>query len=74
MAGGAASDPPATAKPEQAADRLTNAGAAGISGGAIYDALIAQCALKAKAQFLYTWNVKHFTRLGPEIANRVREP
>lgn len=53
---------------------LANAAAAGISGGAIYDALIAQCALKAKAQVLYTWNIKDFQRLGPEIAKRVREP
>lgn len=53
---------------------LTNAAAAGISGGTIYDALIARCALKAKAQVLYTWNTKHFSRLGPEIAKRVREP
>jgi predicted nucleic acid-binding protein len=55
-------------------DTLTNAATAGISGGAIYEALIAQCALKAKAQVLYTWNTKHFARLGPEIAKRIREP
>ncbi|MFO1186221.1 MAG: PIN domain-containing protein [Alphaproteobacteria bacterium] len=53
---------------------ISNAASMGIAGGAIYDALIAQCALKAKAQVIYTWNVKHFARLGPEIAKRVREP
>jgi predicted nucleic acid-binding protein len=46
----------------------------GISGGAIYDALIARFALKAKAQIIYTWNARHFQRFGPEIAARVREP
>jgi predicted nucleic acid-binding protein len=55
-------------------EALTNAAAAGIAGGAIYDAIIARCALKAKAQIIYTWNVKHFQRLGPEVAKRVREP
>lgn len=53
---------------------LKDAAAAGICGGTTYDALIAQCALKAKAEALYTWNVKHFNRLGAHIASRVRAP
>jgi predicted nucleic acid-binding protein len=47
---------------------------AGITGGAIYDGLIAQCALKAKADVIYTWNTRHFQRLGPEIEKRLRIP
>ncbi len=50
------------------------ASARAIAGGAIYDALLAHCALKIKAQTLYTWNVRDFQRLGPEIAARVRTP
>lgn len=46
----------------------------GVSGGALYDALIAHCAVKAKAEAIYTWNVKHFERLGRDIARRVRRP
>jgi predicted nucleic acid-binding protein len=46
----------------------------GILGGALYDALLAACALKAKADILYTWNVQHFNRLGPEVERRVRRP
>jgi predicted nucleic acid-binding protein len=46
----------------------------GIAGGAIYDALLGYCAIKAKAQAIYTWNAKDFTRLGPEIAGRVKAP
>jgi len=46
----------------------------GISGGSADDALIGHCALRAKSEFIYTWNVKHFTRLGPLIAPRVRTP
>ena len=46
----------------------------GIVGGLIYDMLLARCALKARADILYTWNVKHFEQLGPEISKRVRTP
>jgi len=42
---------------------------AGIAGGSIYDALIAHCALKARAQTLYTWHTKHFVRLAKQIAS-----
>jgi predicted nucleic acid-binding protein len=53
---------------------LEDAASTGISGGSAYDALIARCALKAKAKSIYTWNVKHFNRLGESIASRVRQP
>lgn len=53
---------------------IADAAAKGITGGTIYDALIARCALKAKATVIYTWNVEHFRRCGPEIATRVRTP
>jgi predicted nucleic acid-binding protein len=46
----------------------------GIDGGMIYDGLIAACALKAKADVLYTWNTAHFVLLGDEIARKVRTP
>jgi predicted nucleic acid-binding protein len=48
--------------------------ALGIAGGTIYDALLAHCAIKAKAQAIYTWNTRDFTRLGPAIAGRVKAP
>jgi predicted nucleic acid-binding protein len=44
-----------------------------ITGGAVYDGLIAHCALKAKATALYTWNVKDFKRFG-FVADRVKTP
>jgi predicted nucleic acid-binding protein len=46
----------------------------GVSGGAIYDSLLAHCALKVKAQAIYTWNTKDFVRFGKAIAERVRTP
>jgi predicted nucleic acid-binding protein len=46
----------------------------GIAGGAIYDALLGHCALKSKAQTIYTWNMKDFLRLGEAVADRVKAP
>jgi hypothetical protein len=51
-----------------------DAAAFGIVGGTAYAAIIAYCALKANAQTIYTWNVKHLNRLGETIAARVRQP
>ena len=46
----------------------------GIVGGAVYDGLVAACALKAAADHLYTWNVRQFDLLGAEIKTMVRMP
>jgi predicted nucleic acid-binding protein len=53
---------------------MKEAAAAGIAGGTIYDALLAACAVKAEAEVIYTWNVKHFQQFSPGIAKRVRTP
>ena len=53
---------------------LQDAAVYGVAGGGIYDALHAQCARKAGAEMIYTWNVKHFSRIGPDIATRVKTP
>jgi len=53
---------------------LEEAATTNFVGGAIYDALLGRCALKAKAEILYTWNTKDFLRLPSEIAARVRQP
>lgn len=53
---------------------LERAASTGVAGGSTYDAIIAQCALKAEAQALYTWNIRHFKRLGEPLSARVREP
>jgi predicted nucleic acid-binding protein len=54
----------------------TIAGAAdlGVLGGQTYDALLARCALKAKAETILTWNLAHFQRLGSNVAKLVRTP
>ena len=48
--------------------------AAGLVSGAIYDSLLGCCAIKAKAEAIYTWNVKHFQLLPAAIARRVKTP
>ena len=49
---------------EEYARAIEEAASLGIVDGGIYDALLGACALKAKAGTIYTWNVKHFERLG----------
>jgi predicted nucleic acid-binding protein len=45
-----------------------------IVGGAAYDALMAQCAVKAQAEVLLTWNTRDFTRFGANISRLVKTP
>lgn len=45
-----------------------------LTGGAIYDALIAQAAIKASINRLLTLNPDHFSRLGNEIAQLILVP
>jgi len=53
---------------------IGEAAAQNISGGTIYDALLAKCALKAGAEIIYTWNVGDFERLGKQMARRLQTP
>lgn len=55
-------------------ETIADCAARGITGGAVYDALHATSAVKAGASVLYTWNVRDFIRLGPDIARLVRTP
>ena len=45
-----------------------------VTGGAIYDALIAACAIKAQSETIFTWNVGHFSQLGPIVTPLVKTP
>ena len=55
-------------------EAIEEASAADVLGGSIYDAILAHCAIKARAETIYTWNVKHFRLFGPDVAKRVRTP
>jgi predicted nucleic acid-binding protein len=53
---------------------IRNVAKLNITGGGIYDAIIAQAALKANVDILLTMNSKHFTRLGEHISRLVTDP
>ena len=55
-------------------EMLDHYAAAGIVGGAIYDAVIARCAIKAGADVLLTVNQRDFTRFEDQIAQLVKTP
>ena len=46
----------------------------GLGGGRIYDALHIRCAQKAACTRIYTFNVRHFQQLAPELADRMSAP
>lgn len=46
----------------------------GFTGGRIYDALLLACAAKSKARAIYTWNLKHYQSLAPELASQIQTP
>jgi predicted nucleic acid-binding protein len=48
--------------------------ALGLLGGMIYDALLLKCARKVKAERIYTWNVRHFQMVAPDLAERMMTP
>lgn len=56
------------------ADALAASAALGIVGGGIYDAILAHCAIKAKAETIYTWNGRHYAQCGPQVTRRLRTP
>lgn len=45
-----------------------------LTGGAIYDRLILECAQKCSADVVYTLNKKHFAALAPALAARIKAP
>jgi predicted nucleic acid-binding protein len=46
----------------------------GHTSGMIYDALHIACARKVNADSIYTWNVKNFRSLAPDLADRILTP
>jgi predicted nucleic acid-binding protein len=63
---------------DEYADALQTSSALGIVGGGIYDAMLAHCAIKAKAEAMYSWNARHYLQCdlqcGPEVTRRLRTP
>jgi predicted nucleic acid-binding protein len=46
----------------------------GLSGSIVYDALLLECARRAKAKRIYTWNVRHFRTIAPDLAAKIVTP
>ena len=59
---------------EEYASGLRSWALTGVAGGTVYDALLASCALKAKAERIYSWNVRHYEQLGASVQGRLQEP
>jgi hypothetical protein len=47
---------------------------AGWTGGAIHDAVHIRAARKSGCERLYTFNVRHFRALAPDLQNRIAAP
>lgn len=59
---------------DEYADALEASAALGVVGGAVYDAMLAHCAIKAQAETIFTWNVRHYAQCGLEVTRRLRTP
>jgi len=55
-------------------DAMERAAARGLTSGRIYDALLLRCAAKVRAEVVYTWNLKHFRTIRPDMTDRIRTP
>jgi len=59
---------------EEYRDTIRSAARSGVAGGTIYDALLVACARKFCAERIYTWNVRHFQTVAPDLAERIVTP
>jgi predicted nucleic acid-binding protein len=46
----------------------------GMGGAVVYDALQLACARKADVERIYTWNLRHFRAIAPDLAQRIVAP
>lgn len=60
--------------PDEYFAAIQKVAADGISGGRVYDALLLACAAKYKAEVIYTWNLKHYRALAPDMASLICTP
>lgn len=60
--------------PDEYLTAIRDAAKLRVSRGTIYDALLLACARKVGAERIYTWNVRHFQLLAPDLAGRIVTP
>jgi hypothetical protein len=63
-----------TLTPEMYRETIQECADRGWIGGRTYDALHLCCAKKAACDRIYTFNVRHFQQLGPDLADRIGAP
>lgn len=60
--------------PNEHWDMLQKFTSIGVVGGTIYDAFLATCALKAKAEKLFTWTLRHYAQFGLDVTRILDTP
>jgi len=65
---------PVSLSPEEYIGTLKSAAKRGHTSGMIFDALHLACARKINASTIYTWNLKHFHSLAPDLVERIITP
>lgn len=53
---------------------IRSAASLGNAGGSVYDALHVACARRVGAEKIYTWNVRHFRMVAPDLAEKIATP
>ena len=53
---------------------VRNAAELGVTGGRIYDALLLAAARNVEAKHVYTWNIRHFQHIAPDLERRIPTP
>jgi predicted nucleic acid-binding protein len=59
---------------EEYLETIQRAAELGFTTGRIYDALLLRSAAKCEAEAIYTWNLKHFRSIAPELSPIIRTP
>ena len=60
--------------PEELFETIQRTASLSLAGGIVYDALLLGCARKVNAERIYTWNLKHFQLVAPDLADRIVTP
>jgi predicted nucleic acid-binding protein len=60
--------------PEMYIETIRECAEMGWIGGRIYDAVHLRCAREADCERIYTFNVRHFQQLAPDLAQRICAP
>ncbi|MFZ0303242.1 MAG: PIN domain-containing protein [Terracidiphilus sp.] len=63
-----------TLTPDEYISAIQGAAKLRVAGETIYDALLLKCARKVGAERIYTWNVRHFQLVAPDLTGRIVTP